>query len=72
MHESTSLFGRAPDARGAVLIDAPAGLMEIFVDRPAGAPRGVAVVAHPQPLLSRALRDAGWLSLRPSFRAACR
>lgn len=80
MHESTSLFGRAPDARGAVLIDAPAGLMEVFVDRPAHAPRGVAVVAHPQPLLGgsaqhkialllgRALRDEGWLSLRPNFR----
>lgn len=80
MHESTSLFGNAPDARGAVLIDVPAGAMEIFVDRPAHAPRGVAVVAHPQPLLggsaqhkiplllSRALRDAGWLSLRPNFR----
>lgn len=80
MHESTSLFGNAPDARGAVLIDALAGAMEVFVDRPAGAPRGVAVVAHPQPLLggsaqhkiplllSRALRDAGWLSLRPNFR----
>jgi hypothetical protein len=80
VHELHELFGRVPDARGAVLIDAPAGVMEVFVDRPAAAPRGVAVVAHPQPLLggsaqhkiplllARALRDDGWLSVRPNFR----
>ncbi|NML15772.1 alpha/beta hydrolase [Azohydromonas caseinilytica] len=54
--------------------------MEVFVDPPPDAPRGVAIVAHPQPLLGgsaqhkipqllgRALRDDGWLSLRPNFR----
>ena len=56
------------------------GRIEILLDEPAGAPRGVALVAHPQPLLggsarhkvphvlAHALRDQGWLSMRPNFR----
>ena len=58
----------------------PAGRIEILLDRPAIAPRGVGIVAHPHPLmgasarhkvphvLAHALRDQGWLSLRPNFR----
>ncbi len=55
--------------------------MEVVVDTPDTAqPRGLAVVAHPQPLLggsaqhkvpqilARALREHGWLVLRPNFR----
>lgn len=65
---------------GTMLVEGPAGAMEVVVDAPAGAPRGVAVVAHPQPLLggsamhkiphllARALRDLGWLVARPNFR----
>lgn len=80
MHAPLTLFGRTLDARGAVLVEGPAGAMEVFIDAPAHAPRGVVVVAHPQPLLggnaqhkipqllARALRDEGWLSLRPNFR----
>lgn len=57
-----------------------AGRVEILLDQPAGAPRGVALVAHPQPLLggsarhkvphvlAHALRDQGWIALRPNFR----
>lgn len=58
----------------------PVGNMEVFLDAPLMAPCGLAIVAHPQPLLggtakhkipqllARALRDAGWLVLRPNFR----
>lgn len=58
----------------------PAGDIEMLVDAPAQAPRGLAVVAHPQPLmggsaqhkipqlLARACRDLGWLAVRPNFR----
>jgi alpha/beta superfamily hydrolase len=80
MHAPLTLFGQTPDARGAVLTQGHAGAMEVFVDAPAHPPRGVAVVAHPQPLLggsaqhkiplllARALKEQGWLSLRPNFR----
>jgi uncharacterized protein len=65
---------------GTVLLDGPAGAMEVLVDAPAGALRGIAVVAHPQPqlggsathkiphLLARAIRELGWLAARPNFR----
>ena len=58
----------------------PAGRIEVLLDAPAGAPRGLGIVAHPQPLLggsarhkvphvlAHALRDQGWLALRPNFR----
>ena len=64
----------------ALLIDGPVGVIELIVDTPAGSPCGVALVAHPQPLLggsarhkvphflARALRDLGWLAVRPNFR----
>lgn len=62
------------------LLPGPAGDIEIFVDAPTGAPCGIAIVAHPQPLmggnaqhkipqlLARACRDLGWLAVRPNFR----
>lgn len=65
---------------GTLLVEGPAGAMEVVVDASAGLARGMAVVAHPQPLLggsathkiphllARALRDAGWLAVRPNFR----
>ena len=69
---------------GAHLLDGAEGPMEVIVDAPAGDPRGVAIVAHPQPLLgghamhkvphllARALCDAGWLVARPNFRGVGR
>jgi len=63
-----------------LMLEGPAGRIESLVDVPAGAPCGLALVAHPQPLLggsarhkiahllARAARDLGWLSLRPNFR----
>jgi alpha/beta superfamily hydrolase len=69
---------------GAQLVEGPAGRMEVLLDVPAGTPAGVAVVAHPQPLLggsaahkipqylARGLQDAGWLAVRPNFRGVGR
>lgn len=65
---------------GTVLIEVTAGVMEVVVDVPTNRPCGIAVVAHPQPLLggsakhkvphvlARAIKDEGWLAVRPNFR----
>jgi uncharacterized protein len=62
------------------LLDGPAGRIEIEVDFPEAAPRGLALVGHPHPLyggtkdnkvaatLARALASLGWLAVRPNFR----
>jgi alpha/beta superfamily hydrolase len=71
--------GRAAGG-AAILLPSAAGALEVWADWPAQAPQGVAVVAHPQPLLggsarhkvpqvlARGLAEAGWLALRPNFR----
>jgi alpha/beta superfamily hydrolase len=58
----------------------PAGRIECAVDEPDGAPRGVALIAHPHPLyggtldnkvvqtLARAFLELGYESWRPNFR----
>jgi alpha/beta superfamily hydrolase len=58
----------------------PAGALEIALDAPAGASRGVAVIAHPHPLfggtldnkvvqtLARAFVQCGWTTVRFNFR----
>lgn len=63
-----------------ILIQGPAGAIETIVEPPAHVPRGIALVAHPHPLfggtaenkvaqtLAKALRDLGYVALRPSFR----
>ncbi|OVZ55623.1 alpha/beta hydrolase [Pigmentiphaga sp. NML080357] len=68
------------DKSGTRLLDGPVGKMEVVFDLPDAAIAGIAVVAHPQPLLggsarhkiphflARALCDAGWLAARPNFR----
>src|SRR5262249_23634696 len=62
------------------LLAGPAGKIECAVDEPEGAPRGVALVAHPHPLfggtldnkvvqtLARAFVDLGYSAWRPNFR----
>ncbi|HMN81644.1 MAG TPA: alpha/beta hydrolase [Burkholderiaceae bacterium] len=61
-------------------IPGPAGAIDTALDAPAGAPAGLAVVAHPHPLfggtrdnkvvqtLARAFVALGYLTLRPNFR----
>ncbi|MFT3814957.1 MAG: hypothetical protein QM740_16525 [Acidovorax sp.] len=69
---------------GTQLLETAAGQTELIVDVPAGAPCGMALVGHPQPLLgghamhklpqflARGLCDAGWLVVRPNFRGVGR
>jgi hypothetical protein len=61
-------------------IAGPAGRIECAVDQPEGAPRGVALIAHPHPLyggtldnkvvqsLARAFVELGYETWRPNFR----
>ena len=69
---------------GTRLLDGPAGAIEVIFDAPKGSVQGLAVVAHPQPLLggtalhkvpqllARGLADAGWWVARPNFRGVGR
>jgi uncharacterized protein len=62
------------------MMPGPAGLIELAIDQPDGAPRGTAVIAHPHPLhggtltnkvvqtLARACVLAGWTAVRFNFR----
>ncbi|OIQ89045.1 alpha/beta hydrolase family protein [mine drainage metagenome] len=72
--------GLPTHAAARELVAGPAGAIELWLDAPAQAPRGIALIAHPQPLLggsaqhkipvllSKAARDLGWFSIRPNFR----
>jgi len=63
-----------------IFIDGAAGRIETVLERPAGAPRGAALVAHPHPLyggtldnkvvqtLARTFVELGYAALRPNFR----
>ena len=63
-----------------VLIPGPVGAIDAVVDLPAGAPLGLALVAHPHPLfggtldnkvaqtLARTLVELGYVAARPNFR----
>jgi uncharacterized protein len=65
-----------------IFIQGEAGRIETVIDRPAGTPRGAALVAHPHPLyggtldnkvvqtLARTFVELGYVSLRPNFRGA--
>ena len=75
---------KLPTETGPALLDGPAGEIEVVFDVPKATFQGVAVVAHPQPLLggnamhkvphilARGLCDAGWLVARPNFRGVGR
>ena len=63
-----------------IFIAGGAGRIETAVNRPQGAPRGIALVAHPHPLyggtldnkvvqaLAKAFVELGYVSFRPNFR----
>jgi alpha/beta superfamily hydrolase len=69
-----------PPAAERLTIPGPAGAIELILEAPAAAPRGLALIAHPHPLfggtaenkvvqtLARAFRDLGYVALRPNFR----
>jgi len=73
-----------PHESGSTLLDGPVGPMEVVLDIPKGGLQGIAIVAHPQPLLggsamhkvphllARGLCDAGWWVARPNFRGVGR
>jgi alpha/beta superfamily hydrolase len=75
-----AVMARAEFQTGTLLVEGPAGTIEVLIDAPAQPARGIAIVAHPQPvlggsakhkipyLLARAMRDVGWLAARPNFR----
>ena len=62
------------------LVDGPAGRIECAIDRPEGAPLGLAVVCHPHPkfggtldnkvvqTMARAFLQLGWTSVRFNYR----
>jgi len=64
----------------AALFAGAVGALEVILDDPDCDPVGLAIVAHPQPLLggnathkvpqvlAKAIRDAGWRVARPNFR----
>jgi uncharacterized protein len=61
-------------------IEGPAGALEIVLNVPETAPRGIALVAHPHPLqggsldnnvaqtLAKAFTELGYVAIRPNFR----
>ncbi|MBL8380551.1 MAG: alpha/beta hydrolase [Burkholderiales bacterium] len=63
-----------------VLLAGPAGAIEAVIERPAGAVRGLALVAHPHPLyggtldnkvvqtLAKSMLEFGYVAVRPNFR----
>lgn len=63
-----------------LFLDGAAGPIQLLLEAPAGAARGIAVISHPQPLLggtpahpvphaiARRLLERGWIAARPSFR----
>lgn len=67
-----------------LLIDGPVGPLELALDRPSDAAKGVAVIAHPHPLfggslsnkvvqtLARAFVQEGWQTVRFNFRGVGR
>jgi len=69
-----------PSTPERALVDGPAGTIEVDINDPGDARRGIALIAHPHPLmggtkdnkvvttLARALYALGHVTLRPNFR----
>lgn len=66
--------------REQILIKGAVGDLELIIDQPESANKGTVLISHPQPLLggspnhivpytlAKQLSQAGWLTVRPSFR----
>ena len=67
--------------KGIEFLEGPAGAIEVVIDNPAvSQPKGLVVIAHPQPLLggsaqhkiphflAKGFAEEGWLVVRPNFR----
>ncbi len=69
-----------PPSKDPVLLDGPAGMIEVDISDPGDARRGIALIAHPHPLmggtkdnkvvttLARTFLALGYATLRPNFR----
>lgn len=69
-----------PPAAERMRVPGPAGAIEVIIEAPIHAAKGLALIGHPHPLfggsaenkvvqtLARTLRDLGYVALRPNFR----
>lgn len=69
-----------PPTAERILVPGPAGAIEVILEAPLHAAKGLALISHPHPLfggsaenkvvqtLARTLRDLGYVALRPNFR----
>jgi uncharacterized protein len=55
------------DKRETVLLDGPAGKLEVVINRPDGTPRGIALIAHPHPLYGGTLYNKVTQTLAGTF-----
>lgn len=55
------------DKRESVLLAGPAGKLEVVINRPRGAPRGIALIAHPHPLFGGTLDNKVVQTLASTF-----
>ena len=55
------------DKRESVLLDGPVGKLEVVINRPAGTPRGIALIAHPHPLFGGTLDNKVAQTLASTF-----
>lgn len=77
---STEVRPMHPSTLERVLIDGPAGRIEIDINDPGAARRGIALIAHPNPVqggtkdnkvvttLAKTFFSLGYVALRPNFR----
>lgn len=55
------------DKRETVLLPGPAGKLEVVINRPSSAPRGIALIAHPHPLYGGTLDNKVTQTLASAF-----
>jgi uncharacterized protein len=55
------------DKRESILLDGPAGKLEVVINRPDSTPRGIALIAHPHPLYGGTLDNKVAQTLASTF-----